>query len=226
MHVTNRVNIKYLFLLILLVILSGCDVNYEVHITKDFIKEKIDLCENIETAKLKKSLYGDKYFTDLLLDIQIGYEYYTGELNIKDEKTVCYNYNEYEHLLENYQYDTLAFQCYDNISLFKENGKIVFETSGFNCYDYNSNLDNVVITLTSDYKVLEHNANEVNNNKYIWKFDKDNLDNANINLILSDKINKSLFKTIFVVSLIIFILIIGLIYILKKNKYKKIQNKL
>ena len=220
MHVQQNVKIKYL-LFLLIIFISGCDVNYNINIDEEFITENIDLCENIDTAKLKRTIYGNDYYTDLLLDLQIGYEHYNGEIVVKDSENVCYSYDEYEHLHENYQYDTIAFQCYDEIKV-ENNGDIInIEATGFNCFDYFDDLENVKINLKTIYPVVESNAKSIEKDTYIWEFDRNNLNDANINIVLKNKLKVNVWNYIAIFS---GFALLGLVIYLLVKKHKKTNN--
>ena len=81
----------------------------------------------------------------------------------------------------------LIARCYDNQNITYENNVLKINASGFNCYDKYSVLNNVNLNVTTNYKVLNNNADKVVGNTYTWNITKNNVSNINIERDFNNK---------------------------------------
>lgn len=217
-----------LSIVFLILLLSGCDLNYNLIINKDLSSE-----ENIKFNVTKSTLeeikikYGDEYVDELK-------EYYKP---ILDNQNYTYDYNDDSGI---------------NLNASRKNNSVVFndkiKNARYNYFDYSCNKDICIIYAIADdkilsydgcvyslklniqvpYKVLENNADKVDkqNNTYTW-YSKPGKDNSDIILVFKkDGTDILLINKIFyfikigifaIISLTIVFAIIKLIIKLNRN---------
>lgn len=154
---------KILVLIILSLLISGCDVKYNINIRGKKISEEIIL-PNTDNYTV------DNLTNDFYYDIENKKKY---NLEIKEDKIILSNKDTKLSTLSN---NNLYDYCFSKIDSFEEDGYYHFRTSSdFNCmvYEYIP-IDKITIVLNTFNKVKEHNADEVKFGKYIWYIDKDN----------------------------------------------------
>lgn len=218
---------KYLFLVVLLLLLTGCDTDVNVTINKNNVTENFNISMN------NSNLNGDTVYSIInsnLLNVEHDSEvlsYFTIENSIDSNPlkvTRTYQTN-------NYNWDTAIARCFDEQNISLENDILKVSTSGgFNCFSKYNILDSVTINVKTDYKVLNNNATTINGNTYIWEFNRNSNLISNINLEVDlDNINKvdtnlkSVGVTIIIILLCIFMGCIVFIYIkTKSNKNNSI----
>jgi len=212
---------KNILLITMLIFLTGCSVNYNLKFNKDTIEENITI--NVENDQEKQNT---KYFENrdfyAIIDAKTESQY-------KKEKDKNSNYNfSYEYSLKDFKNSRFT-SCYDAYTLTDNDGIISLNTSKkFKCltYDYN-NIDNLTINITTDYKVVETNADEVEGNTYKWNINKNNSENKpikfsyNVNkkrrIILSEFLKENKLSIIIaLIALSLFVLITISIYIKHK----------
>lgn len=161
---------KKIFILLCLLLLTGCNVTYEIKLNNNKIKEKLVL---IESNKSLFDVENDTGWTlrqtfDSLLNESDEFsveEYSVKSLNKEGQLGVEYNSNKISELRNS----SVINQCYTNPS-FEVNDSIVTINTGtnFTCYDFYDNLETIKVVLTTNHKVISSNADIVEDNKYIW----------------------------------------------------------
>lgn len=173
---------KILILIISIFILSGCTVEYNATITKDNVLENIVLNGNKED-----DFPVPAYITDQgpsLTDQKVeGIEYYEvnyGE-NLRNFK--------YKFPFERYKDSRGINYCYKNVSINEINeNSYRLSTNNYNsCIDYYQEIENLTINLhfADDFKITNHNADEVKGNTYTWLINRQNYDNKTIEITYS-----------------------------------------
>ena len=86
---------------------------------------------------------------------------------------------------------------------------------------------NLDINITTNNKVLDNNADEIKDNKYIWHLTDDNKSTFKLEMKIdknnySKSSNKSLFYTVVLVVVTVVIIILAIYLIIKRNKSNKI----
>lgn len=193
---------KILILLILPVILCGCNATYNLHITKNFMTEEVIINDNINGGMTLEEI--KHTYPELTIDYNNAIE--DDDINNLEDGTAIYNRN-IEKIDNNYQikykYDKFTRNNIANSNI----GRIGFKNIGY-IYNLKDNyiqistnnkmdaftefndLDNVTINITVDYNVKENNADSVNGNVYTWNFNKENT-NRNILLVMDMTENNS-----------------------------------
>jgi len=212
--------VKILFLIVCLLLLSGCTFEYNINVGKDVISE-----DNIVFIENTNSNNIEDVFEDMVSK-------YTGPTNglgmykssVFERQDVSGISYKRDYLLNDYNYSLSFSSCYDSYKLIKEDNKIIIATSDvFKCFDKYKELDNVIVNLTTDYIVEESNADYVDGNKHTWNINKENSDNKNISVVIdlsAIKSKKSIFSNSVFWLVLGAIILIGIIilFIMRRNK--------
>lgn len=217
---------KKIFLLFLLLLLTGCEAKYEIEIYDEEITENV--------------VY---YYTSNELNNKDPYEY-TEELNFKyfmnkdmlrheHKKGVSKKnmkgvslINTYKNMEEYNQESMMLGACYiaQNATYYED--YITLKTSNeFTCYNEIEELDSMTIAIKSNHKLKETNADKIKGHTYYWYINKDNYKEKPISLVLySDKYvwnyNNEILK-----RLLLIIFIIGGTVLVATNVYKVYKKK-
>lgn len=202
-----------IFLTILLIFFfAGCSpkLNYTILDGKitESIEVNFDKKSNKEEIEQTLSYYSQRENIKANIEIEKIKNGYKGKIKSQELSIDEYVSND----------TTLINECYEKIGFVYEEaeGRYYLNTSkGFQCmiYDYNV-VDELTITIQTYNKVYNHNADEVNHNKYIWHITKDNADEQNILFVVGNKqyVWYYRFKDVFIgVALIIIIVVLSLI---------------
>lgn len=214
---------KIVLLLPLLLLITGCGSTYEIEFTQDdTIKDTISIFEdNDKVERFTKKDEDD--FLNKLLDFERGYEHYKRELYTTEDIT-GYKYT-YDFTYEEYDAMSQLRKCYEDLTLKVIDDKIELKTKGeFLCATYHKEMPYMEITIKSDYKIEDSNANTQDSNTATWKITKNNYKNTPIEITLDKTdINEEEEKEFPIKNIIIIVLfLIALIYILKnRKKYKQ-----
>lgn len=214
---------KMIILATTLILLTGCSATYDLYLDKNNITERTYIYDSTKT------LEGLEYY-DMDKGNEISIDLYANEVaafenNFKYEKeeiktnngnnfgyryNTSYKYNEFNKL-------SMVAACYDKIEI-KNDGNISVKTSNeFKCFDKYSLLEDVTIRIHYTGKVLNSNADKVENDIYIWKITKDNYKNSGI-IFTAEKVKTQIFSTFQIVGLIILTILIVITYLLYKRK--------
>lgn len=214
---------KIIILATTLILLTGCSATYNLYLDKNNITERTYIYDST------KKLEGLEYY-DMDKGNEISIDLYANEVaafenNFKYEKeeiktnngnnfgyryNTSYKYNEFNKL-------SAVAACYDKIEI-KNDGNISVKTSNeFKCFDKYSLLEDVTIRIHYTGKVLNTNADKVENDIYIWKITKDNYKNSGI-IFTAEKVKAKIFSTFQIVGLIILTILIVITYLLYKRK--------
>lgn len=210
---------KKIVLLLSIILLTGCTINYDLDITDGGINETINGKVSKEKVLDDKNEYNMNIYYYLLNNDQPALtnsdDLYT--TNIKENKktydyTASYTYQNLDDLSSS----RIINNCFENSSVIDEEDYYSISLSGdFYCL-YS---DKVKVSIHSDYAIISSNADKTNNNTYTWTLEEDKTD---IELILSKdiKYQKSETKTssIRIISFIILIILVTITYLLYKKK--------
>lgn len=121
--------------------------------------------------------------------------------------------------------------CYKHFSVVNNlsNDGVIFSTSNKNlCFENYHNLDEIIIKLKTNHEVKEHNADEVKDGEYIWKINKINYDNKNIQINLLNKTKKKLDLSLLIslCSVILVVVIVVGIFVVNLSIKSKKANKI
>lgn len=230
---------KFLALLVILFLTAGCDVTYNLDIDGSFVEttsiteditnmnedynnintaslfniylqkpiplSKNDIIQAYSDEKLKGVLYYEK--KDISTDAQKGMELKGNFSPIDFENSQ----------LINFTYGTFSVENKDGI---------ITLTTGNTAKIFNqfSSLNNLTINITTDYKVLNSNADIVDGNTYTWNVNSTNYENKPISIKLDTSEDNSIFNNFQIqlaLILLTIILVALIIYFFVKKKGDK-----
>lgn len=182
---------KILLMFILILLLSGCSVEYNVSLENDSFKESGSLIEKKEN-KDNVSKNGFSFEEQINYTYQSMHDVLNGQemektqsfelKKIDTDKEIGLTYS--NELKQNkYYLSPIIRQCYDNVSVKNSNNNIKISTGNyFKCFDYYELLNNVTVNFTTNYKVINNNADEIKDNTYTWFINKNNFKNKEISI--------------------------------------------
>lgn len=174
---------KYILLVLILILCSGCEINYNLDIDEKNIKENIKF--NVTEQDYNK--YNDNQEEKLTEDLYEVFEEQHILVFINDystfHKKISNKINNGLDLEYSYDYDYINFSksylinnCFENYVVLNEKDYYYIKAYGsFSCY-----YDKTNIKINTKYKVISNNADSVENGTYIWKIDDNNRNNVNI----------------------------------------------
>lgn len=180
-----------ILIVILCLLLTGCKIDYSLKITNnnEFV-EKTDLLKYFPNgdSSVKDELGENSFdFIKMLKNDAYGYLSSVGYSSYKviDIESSKYQGIRVSRTYSNptsYNYNLLIKNLYDEFSVIDNDGIITISAKGFNREKVESKyemldmvIDNSSIVIELPYKVLNNNADTVDNNKniYTWYIDKD-----------------------------------------------------
>ena len=198
---------KVIILILLLLFLSGCEAEYNVIISEKNIQDELIVNNfNISSWNQGNPSYKDRingYYEKFNLAVSKdtpgypeisskikGYNYYKKELinttsNYGLKFSYSHNYNDYT------KSPLLVFYGKGNIT--NNYQKLIIDSGSgadFTAFNGYSLLNELNINITSDYLVLNHNADKQENNTYSWKITKNNYQDKTIHIEI-DKTRKA-----------------------------------
>lgn len=209
--------IKFAILFLLVIMLSGCTVNYEINIKDNKITEKINAVEtnsvlfdspNDFGMTLRESLYAfssSDPFSEENFVVN----------KIENENELGFDYTREGGLLES----TAISHCYLNPIITDKDDIVTINTgTEFMCYDYYENLDTIRFVFKTNHKVISNNADSVSGNSYIWNISKDS--NKQIEISYYKFVVDKSFNVSYVIIPAILLLGVLIILIIKKKSRK------
>lgn len=169
---------KILFLSICLLLLSGCQAEYNLYIgnsiSEDLIITATDNSENnlLKTYKGTLTANIDDQISSESNEKIDGIEYY--DIYFDDGLNFKYNFSN-----SNYLKSSIVNTCYRYFNFVDDKNTFTLSTTKeFLCFNLYPSLDNVKVNITTSSKIEEHNADAVNGNIYTWILTKDSSDNS------------------------------------------------
>ena len=242
---------RLVWMLLLLLLVTGCEAEYNLTINKATIDEQFQIYEkdpnkwdsNVELFSLsfkdvinnnlqyKTGIYIDEQLNDTEEDNNNYIFYKPVKINTKEKLGILYKY---KFSVDRYEKAYFPNNCFDNIKVYQEKGNIILSTSkGFNCLEKEYNLSSLTINITTKYEVLNNNSDTVDGRTYKWIINEDNYQDKNIYIkvntkklsnvkINSDKEN-DIVKLFLTFGVAIAILLI-IVIIFLANKKRKLEN--
>ena len=191
---------KILIFILLLIMCSGCTIKYDLEITGTEVKEKISINDVQTENRTKENIYNEfnvwfpAYYnafgsqvTEADLSQKVdNIEYH--EKNIKElDDGYTFNYK-YTYPLDKFADAQSIRQVYSKSNFYIEDKYISINTNNKNKLCNYSNFKEMVVSISVDekyYFVQYNNADEVKDNKYTWKFDRNNCEDSKILLTLN-----------------------------------------
>lgn len=239
---------KILITCVLLVLFTGCTVNYNINLD-DTVKENINISleenENKDIDIYSGEMNEPLSFIDAINMYNNGINsvlsnqatdiygnvgkikgtiYY--KTKIKSNPTYSLNMNS-KFKLKDLEYLNSVKTCYEKFSVLNYGSYIDISTSNKNmCFIDYPILNKINVTIKTKYYVEDNNADKVENNFYIWTIDKSNYNNKYIYIKINKnklaKTNKSIPVYIILIAIFASILIIGgIIYLFARHLIRK-----
>lgn len=221
---------KKILILLIVVLLTGCSVNYEVEITNDL--KVVERCY----LEAGEDVYKSHYQTTKVKVLQDILGIYSDELKnndyqveiIKDEIPYVKIEKEYKGIQEYLNSSQLFNDYFDKINYTKD-GKIVkIETEGFNPNEHENPdrfyVDNLDIAIKSAYKVVNSNATKIDEKTNVYHFEL-NGDVEDFKILLEIDTSKKFIANLDIYIILIIVLILTIaawifVYVnKKKNNY-------
>lgn len=235
---------KIIILIFLIIISSGCTVNYDLEFKNDKIKETVTITEN-NIDKLHSSVgFGlltniemcnkindtpivsvyDKNIDNISIEnnkVDKRFEYYKPNNEVND--SLCKLNYSYTFTTSNYKNSFAASQGFKHFN-FSEYGDtyIISTTRGIDRYNEYTNLDKVVVHIYTNHKVINNNADRVDGENYYWEFSRnDNEKNVYIMVSKNQLISNGILAKIVIIIYIAIVVALLLFAIRIYTKYKK-----
>lgn len=212
---------KKMLLLFLLVMLTGCDITYNLELDDKFteniiIKERI--VEGQESDELRMNLsIGEPLYHDSKSEnkYEIKKTVDDGVMTLSANGVFPF---------DNSHSNAIYTAC-GEYKLDQNGDKVKIVASDFKLFDIYPPLDSFTVNIRSKKKVLKSNADKVKGNTYTWVITKDNYSNKTINLTYLQN-DYSLFDDpLFKFGLVLFIIVVicSLAYVFIKARFLKIN---
>lgn len=189
---------KYLLLLFMMFLLSGCTVQYDLTIDEQnsFLEQVTFQAENLEESEeiqdntwAIKVDYNDPDLGENPEKIE-GVDYYNDQVSINRgyyQRKLTYQHSS----LNTLRNSNVVKSCFEHFYVNENASSVTLSTSSeFLCMNEFSNLNSVRVSISLPHKVISHNADEIYENQYIWNIMRENYQEKG--LILSfEKLNIS-----------------------------------
>lgn len=184
-----KYKLKILILFLVLLLSTGCSVDY--NLTIDELNAIEDFSLYVDNNSSNTAMINDMYqrqtesFFNQDTDDSEYYEVKKGLT--KDKKSLFLNFR-YNYPLKKLQNSNAISECFYNKSVTKDQEYITLNTSkGFDCIykDTDLQIEDLTINIKTNLKVVETNSDKVKKNTYTWHIDKDNYQEKNIYMKIS-----------------------------------------
>ena len=209
-----------IIILLSLLLLTGCTVNYNLEINKDTLNETITGTVTKEESSQDSNATGLSTVYSIINEDQKPV-YNKEELYQKELKESGNNINytfKYNYNIEDFVNSTIINTCFENKEIEEIDNYYSIRLSG-NFYCLYSKKINIAVT--SNLKVASNNADKIKDNTYIWTIDKNTTD---IELAVdkdtpyTKPIKRGISNTFKIVCFIILIILSLITYLLYKKK--------
>lgn len=228
---------KCLLFLVIVLCCTGCHVDYNLNIDNklnlsESIMLQADTSSDIEKIQGYDEYQPVDYKADEAAVFQKKFpnvEYYSISKG-KDSSSINFKY---KFDISQFNEGMFAKNCFKYVTVMKKkNGKgrygaLLLSTSDrLQCMDNYDNLDQVTINISSKFKLIECNADEVSHHKYTWYYDRGNYTDKHIYLLLDtrekdltflEKFLEGEYINTFTVILFIFVIVGIVIFILRRK---------
>ncbi len=166
-----------LILILFLLLFSGCEIQYNIEIDDENIKNHIEL----DSMK-----FDEGFSTDSIYDV---YSILDGTRSEFYDKKIDGNIIKlkYDYDIKNFDKAYFFKMCFEDYDFQVEGGNYIIDAKGvFKCLPYQVNdylmydYDKLTLHISTKEKVLKHNADYNKNNDYYWYIDVNNTNNTRI----------------------------------------------
>lgn len=239
---------KLILLCLLMIFMTGCTVNYTIEVKKNDITETLDISEK-EVENATKTVEGDISFQDIVISYNEGKELLTSyDMYMSESKcTRCKTYTKEaiisneeialvfttNHTFEEYSDSTIPNEYAPGFSISYDDNKLtIYGGSNWNIINDYKYLDEIVIKIKTNFRVLQSNAEVEGNGVYYWTIEK-NKENEEIYMIIDlsneeakteSKIDSKVLTTILLIVLLV--ILFGLLVLFSLFQKKRKINRL
>lgn len=224
---------KFLLIICLVFLMTGCDVNYNITIDEDIFDENIVL----SFSKSNTSYDDISFYPDNKIPVyptEKDKKFYNSKIvENTDSYDLIYSYKHDFYSLKNSYFIN---NCYHNMSITESDDRIVIDSGeDFACFigDDGLRADSLKINVTTKLKVISNNADTVNGNTYTWIINENNYLAKKVSLILEKNDDFSLSDIVLQndeqasassmtgIIVIIIVIVSILIYLFVRHKLRK-----
>ncbi len=217
---------KLLYILLLLVCLTGCSTQYNLEISNEGIKETIvsTILDSEIPVQTKEEINAHIELDDPITPFINGEHYpFSNNQEKKYNKDVKKENNstivtlKYDYKFDEYKNSRAFKECFENKTFdYDKNGYLLQMTGKFYCL-YG---DKIEINIKTNNKVNSHNADKVSGNTYTWIINKDNMNKADIKINISKESAYQMHIIMIILDIFgVIIIVVGY------TAYKKIKNR-
>lgn len=229
---------KIIYLIILLFLITGCTSDYELKITPNNIEETVNFTlkdNDYDKAILINRIFtiSDIYYDDetemgkhvinLLRTEQfqptyLAEDFYTKKVE-KNKINMSYTYKD-----DSYEGSNIFNFCFGDT--YYDSTDEYYVLNGYNSFKCLLK-DKMQFTITTDYRVINSNADKVIGNKYIWNFNRDNNMDHDLYIQISKNYKRkklNIFPIIIIITIILLIIIYKIF--IKDRKYFQKNNEI
>ncbi len=228
---------KIIFLIFILFLMSGCNVIYEVDISKEGIKENIKIMaeneldnEFIASAQEPITAFYDSQVYSETLEKVPGVEYYN---DYKEMNNGLYVYTlDYLFTHENFKKSKIINNAVSAFNITDNDGTFSYNVGSYiKAFLFQNEINNlkVQVNVSDDYEIVDTNASEVTNNTMVWNVTKNDYEYFPINFSLKDlnyvsktnetKEENSIKNNLFIafIGVIVFVIVLIILILYRKK---------
>ena len=219
---------KSLILIVIMFLLTGCTIKYNLRIDENFVSEKLFI-NNVDVSKFNNTyvpVNSDIDDPNAFKEKSSEVEYYKMKKN--DDSIIL----SYDHNFKNFSSAYILNSCYDEVDSYIEDNRFIISTTGsFSCFELYDDIDDVEVVINSQYKLINTNANKINNFDYIWNINVNNLNegiyleldlNDRKKTVLEEIQDSKLFNFVVLIIVIVVIMILFLLF----RAYSRLKDKI
>ena len=217
---------KKIIVILILLLLTGCTVKYNIEFENDKVNENFTVYVDNSSESVSIDYLTNNDFYAYINPEMIKYKKTIKKSNDITKFNYLYSYN-----IDEYKNSMALSSCFKAYNIIKEEDYYLFSTStGVKCMtsDASTIIDNLDIVIVSNHKLIETNADEIHDYKYVWHINKDNYESKSVNLKLYQ--NKYIFnykhKFTNTILVIVFVGIVILLPIISLKIRRKRINKI
>lgn len=176
---------KKFMILLFILLCCGCNAKYEINIIDDNISDSLTVSyeRTGETISQINDSFSDSFYA-------IGRSSLYDFKNMSTDNDVIINLN-YDYGSDFFKSANIPNSCFEHFSFLSDDDKYYLFAGGtFKCsyyaYEY---LDSLDIIINTNHNVIENNADEVVDDKYVWHINKED-NNQEIKFIISKVADK------------------------------------
>lgn len=174
---------KKIFLLIVIILLTGCSVKYKINIKSDSIEENIDFVlekKGITDGDMVESSIGSDEYIDSIINSKLpaigDNNDYTYQKEVKQDGNKYNVHLNYKYNANEYTKSNIINECFENHEIKIDGENVYIHLTGeFTCY----NGETIDIEIKSDNSVKNHNGKK-KGSSYNWQINDDNYSNVDI----------------------------------------------